>query len=337
MKSSVKSIRPLGSQWPTQDPFLFCAYHHDIFPEGNPEMTPSTNLSGRNIGQDFSGKDGWSMYHGSKVPGFPAHPHKGFETVSIAEKGLVDHSDSLGAAGRFGNGDTQWMTAGRGVMHAEMFPLLNEKDKNELLLFQIWLNLPKSKKNVPAHFKMMWNEQIPVIHKKDEKGFETLFKIIAGQFGETKALAPAPDSYAADPANGIAIWLIKADTNATFSLPEVMPGVNRTLFFYEGDKIQINGQSVAKGQAIELKDQVSYTIKNGDQKAHFLFLQGKPINEKVVQHGPFVMNSNLEIQEAVGEFQRTQFGGWPWDSHEHVHDKAKGRFAIHADGKIENK
>ena len=337
MTSSIKSIRPLGAQWPTQDPFLFCAYHHDIFPEGNPEMGPNTPLSGRNIGQDFSGKDGWNMYHGSKVPGFPAHPHKGFETVSIAERGLVDHSDSLGAAGRFGNGDAQWMTAGGGVMHSEMFPLLNEGAKNEVLLFQIWLNLPKAKKNVPAHFKMMWQEQIPIVNIKDEKSLQTSFKLIAGKYANTESLAPAPDSYAADPINEVAIWLIKADANASFSLPKVTSGINRTLYFYEGDDIKLDGESLAKGQAMELGDQKSYTIENGNKNAHFLFLQGRPINEKVVQHGPYVMNSNQEIQAAVGEFQRTQFGGWPWDSYEHVHDKSKGRFAIHADGKIENK
>lgn len=337
MKSAIKSIQPLGAQWPTQDPFLFCAFHNDVFPEGNQEMAPKANLSGRNIGQDFSGKDGWNMYHGSKVPGFPAHPHKGFETVSIVEKGLVDHSDSLGAAGRFGNGDTQWMTAGGGVMHSEMFPLLNETEKNEMLFFQLWLNLPRAKKNVAAHFKMMWNEQIPIVTIKDNNGLETTFKIIAGEFEKVKSLAPAPDSYAADPDSEVGIWLIKANPGSTFTLPEVPSNVDRSLFFYSGEQIEIDEQIVAENKAIVLGDQSSYRIKNGDKEAHFLYLQGKPINEKVVQHGPFVMNSNQEIQEAVGEFQRTQFGGWPWGSHEHVHDKSKGRFAIHADGKIENK
>jgi quercetin 2,3-dioxygenase len=91
---------------------------------------------------DFSGRDGWSMYHGSLVPGFPQHPHRGFETISFMRKGFMDHSDSLGAAARFGRGDVQWMTAGSGIVHAEMFPLLNRDAHNETELFQIWINLP---------------------------------------------------------------------------------------------------------------------------------------------------------------------------------------------------
>ena len=300
-------------------------------------MSPESGLENRMIGQDFSGKDGWSMYHGSKVPGFPAHPHKGFETVTIVEKGLVDHSDSLGAAGRFGNGDTQWMTAGRGVMHSEMFPLLNEKEGNELHLFQIWLNLPKAKKNVPAHFKMMWKEEIPVINVPDSSGKHTEIKLIAGKYGDRTALPPAPDSYAADPANELAIWLLKAEPDAVFTLPEVSKGTNRSLFFYEGDFIDLEGERIPNDHSIDLGEEKAFEIKNGSKTGYFAFLQGKPLSEKVVQHGPFVMNSNQEIQEAVNEFQRTQFGGWPWKSHEHTHDKQKGRFAIHADGREEVK
>ncbi|MDN3688490.1 pirin family protein [Cyclobacterium jeungdonense] len=337
MTAILKAIRPLGFHWQTQDPFLFCAHHLDVFPEGKPDMSPLTGLNGRQIGQDFSGQDGWSMYHGSKVPGFPAHPHKGFETVTIVEEGLVDHSDSLGAAGRFGNGDTQWMTAGKGVMHSEMFPLLNEQNKNPLHLFQIWLNLPQAKKNVPAHFKMMWKEDIPVKIVKDEQGKTSHFKLIAGQFGALKALAPAPDSYAADPANEVAIWLISAEAGARFTLPEVGEGTNRSLFFYAGDHIETAGESISEEHSIDLAGGKALEIHNGNKTGYFLYLQGKPLGEKVVQHGPFVMNSNQEIQEAVYEFQRTQFGGWPWESHEHTHPKERGRFAIHADGREETK
>lgn len=337
MTAILKAIRPLGFHWQTQDPFLFCAHHQDVFPEGKPDMSPLTDLNGRQIGQDFSGQDGWSMYHGSKVPGFPAHPHKGFETITIVEEGLVDHSDSLGAAGRFGNGDTQWMTAGKGVMHSEMFPLLNEQKKNPLHLFQIWLNLPQAKKHVPAHFKMMWKEDIPVKIVRDEQGKNSHFKLIAGKFAEATALAAAPDSYAADPANEVAIWLITAETGARFTLPEVGEDTNRSLFFYAGDRIETGGESISEEHSIDLAGGKALEIRNGNKTGYFLYLQGKPLGEKVVQHGPFVMNSNQEIQEAVYEFQRTQFGGWPWESHEHTHPKERGRFAIHADGREEIK
>jgi len=126
MTNPVIQITPLGFPWETSDPFLFCVHHEDFYPEGNEKMGPKGSLEGRNLGNDFTIKDGYRMYHGETVPGFPAHPHRGFETVTIAQKGLVDHSDSIGAAGRFGDGDVQWMTAGKGVQHSEMFPLLNQ-------------------------------------------------------------------------------------------------------------------------------------------------------------------------------------------------------------------
>ena len=177
--STILEINPLGFIWETQDPFLFCAYHEDLYPKGNQKLGPNASLEGRNIGQDFQGKDGWNMYHGHTVPGFPAHPHRGFETITIVQKGLVDHSDSLGAAGRFGNGDVQWMTAGKGVQHSEMFPLLKTEEENPFLLFQIWLNLPQAKKMVAPHFKMLWHEEIPKINIIDAKNNRTEIIVIA--------------------------------------------------------------------------------------------------------------------------------------------------------------
>jgi redox-sensitive bicupin YhaK (pirin superfamily) len=82
-------------------------------------------LEGRRLGADFEGLDGWSMYHGRTIPGFPQHPHRGFETVTVVRRGLLDHSDSLGATARYGEGDVEWLTAGRGILHAEMFPLVH--------------------------------------------------------------------------------------------------------------------------------------------------------------------------------------------------------------------
>src|SRR5258708_4639715 len=175
------------------------------------------------------------MYHGQKVPGFPAHPHRGFETVTVVTKGLVDHSDSLGAAGRFGFGDVQWMTAGKGVQHCEMFPLLHQDKENPLELFQIWLNLPKANKMVAPHFAMLWSDSIPTYTETDSNGKSMRARVIAGKIGNTQAPPPAPNSWAADPSNEVAIWTIKLEAGAKWNLPTASPFVNRSLYFYEGE------------------------------------------------------------------------------------------------------
>ncbi|MFT7326261.1 MAG: redox-sensitive bicupin YhaK (pirin superfamily), partial [Ilumatobacter sp.] len=128
--ASILQTFQLSTQWPTLDPFLFCAHHLDDYPNGTVELEPDASLNSRNIGQDFDGIDGWNMYHGKNVPGFPQHPHRGFETITYVRTGVCDHSDSMGATARFGSGDTQWMTAGKGIVHCEMFPMLNRDEKN---------------------------------------------------------------------------------------------------------------------------------------------------------------------------------------------------------------
>ena len=110
----ITRVSPLGQRWQTTDPFLFCVHHIDRYPKGNDRLGPAAPLTGHNLGQDFDNPDGWNMYHGDVVPGFPQHPHRGFETVTIVRTGYIDHSDSLGATARFGMGDVQWLTAGKG-------------------------------------------------------------------------------------------------------------------------------------------------------------------------------------------------------------------------------
>jgi quercetin 2,3-dioxygenase len=337
MNNSVINIKPLGFPWETQDPFLFCAFHKDDYPKGNGKLGPITSLEGRNLGSDFAGKDGFSMYHGQSIPGFPGHPHRGFETITIAEKGLVDHSDSLGAAGRFGNGDVQWMTAGKGVQHSEMFPLLKEEEENPLVLFQIWLNLPQKNKMVDPHFAMLWKENIPVFTHKDENGNKTTVDVISGKLGDIDRDSPAPDSWAANPYNDVAVWTIQMEPNAEWIIPAASASSNRSLYYYHGLDLTIDGQSAEAGHQIMLNAGEETIIKNGSEHSRILMLQGKPIQEPVAKYGPFVMNTNQEIQEAVQDYQRTQFGGWPWPSHEHTHDKDRGRFALHADGRLEEK
>ena len=335
--SPILQISPLGFPWKTQDPFLFCVYHADDYPKGNEVMGPDASLAGRNLGQDFVIKDGWRMYHGSKVPGFPAHPHRGFETVTIVKKGLVDHSDSLGAMARFGHGDVQWLTSGKGLQHAEMFPLVNREEKNPLVLFQLWLNLPAASKFVEPHFRMLWSDMIPQVTHHDSNGRTTEIELTAGTLGEVSAPEPTPNSWAADPANEVAIFTIKMAPGAEWTLPLASAEANRSLYYYQGNDLTVAGQTIRPNHALELRADQETVLKNGDAEAFLLFLQGRPINEPVVQHGPFVMNAQSEIIEAMQDYQRTQFGGWPWPSAAPVHPREQGRFARHIDGKVEEK
>jgi quercetin 2,3-dioxygenase len=331
--NSIISIKPLGFMWPVSNPFLFCAHHLDNFHEGNEKMGPEKSLlKGRDIGQDFILNDGWRMYHGQTIPGFPAHPHRGFETVTVVAQGLVDHADSHGQAGRYGGGDVQWMTAGAGLQHSEMFPLLIRDGKNPAELFQVWLNLPKAKKFVKPHFKMLWTEDIPLVRIQDENGKLVEINVIAGTLGNVSALDPAPYSWAAEPENEVAIWTIKMEAGAQWKIAAASEQANRTLFFYHGSSIRIDDEEIPVERAIQLKPNQELIVENGSTDGYFLLLQGKPINEPVEQYGPFVMNTHTEIQQAMHDYQRTEFGGWPWSRRDQVHPREKGRFARHADG-----
>jgi redox-sensitive bicupin YhaK (pirin superfamily) len=334
--SPVLDVQPLGFPWVTADPFLFCAYHDDAYPRGNGKMGPAASLAGRDIGQDFSRKDGWSMYHGDSVPGFPAHPHRGFETVTIVRKGLIDHSDSLGATARFGGGDVQWVTAGKGIVHSEMFPLLREGDDNPLELFQIWLNLPQRNKMAEPHFTMLWNEQVPRRVLADAEGRKTEVAVIAGRFGDVAPLPPPPDSWAAQAEADVAIWTLRLEPGAGFQLPPaVLAGTRRTLYFFKGDGAMVGGQPVQGPVAIGLQADVEVAIAAGDSVCEFLVLQGRPIGEPVAQYGPFVMNTQQEIMQAMQDYRRTQFGGWPFGDSAPVHGTEPKRFARHPDGRSE--
>jgi len=335
--NSIISINPLGFMWPVSNPFLFCAHHLDHFPAGNEAMGPATTLEGRSIGQDFTIKDGWRMYHGETIPGFPEHPHRGFETITIVMQGMVDHADSHGQAGRYGNGDVQWMTAGEGLQHSEMFPLLNQEGENPAELFQVWLNLPKARKFAKPHFKMLWSEDIPVFKNTDENGKSVEVNVIAGKTGETTPPLPAPDSWAADSENEVAVWTIKMEAGANWILPAAGQKVNRTLYFYRGSSLRIDNNEIKAYQAVEIKPDVELRIVNGDTDSYLLMLQGKPIDEPVVQYGPFVMNSEAEIQQAFSDYRRTEFGGWPWPRRDQVHPRTMGRFAKYADGTLETR
>ena len=333
--SPVVRVAPLGFPYETRDPFLFCVHHLDVYPPGNDELGPNVSLRGRALGQDFTLKDGLRMYHGKRVPGFPQHPHRGFETVTIVRAGIVDHSDSLGAAGRYAAGDVQWLTAGSGIQHAEMFPLLDKSGSNTTELFQIWLNLRARNKLVKPHFKMFWRDLVPELRVVDESGRSTWVKLVAGTYALTTPPAPPPDSWAAEPDSDVAIWTLRLEPGATFSLPPAQPKSKRTLYFFAGSSLNVGGRAIPPSHLVEVRPSVRLQLSAGDDVAQVLMLQGKPIGEPVVQHGPFVMTSREDIIQTFHDYEATQFGGWPWPRHDPVHGSDQGRFARKADGQRE--
>lgn len=331
----VTGRAPLGFQWKTRDPFLFCVHHDDRYPRGTAELGPDPALlEGRDIGMDFTVKDGFRMYHGDVVPGFPRHPHRGFETVTVVRKGLLDHSDSMGAGARYGEGDVQWLTAGKGIQHAEMFPLLKRDADNPVELFQIWLNLPRANKMVEPHFTMLWKEQIQTRSVEYGAGKRTDVTVIAGNYDGTTAPPPAPNSWAAGD-NDVAIWTIKMQPGARWTLPRARKGSLRTLYVFAGDGLRLAGRALEARTQFDLVEDRDLPLVNGSAETEMLLLQGKPISEPVAHHGPFVMNTPQEVHQAYSDFRRTQFGGWPWRRSDHVHEASEGRFARRADGKVE--
>jgi redox-sensitive bicupin YhaK (pirin superfamily) len=334
--SPVLQTVPLGARWPTIDPFLFCVHHDDAYPAGDDALAPAVPLDDRDLGQDFSGLDGWSMYHGLTVPGFPGHPHRGFETVTFVRRGLIDHSDSLGAAARFGRGDVQWLTAGKGIVHAEMFPLVHRDGPNPLELFQIWLNLPAADKFVDPYLTMLWDEEMPVVRAVDGNGRATDITVIAGALGETAAAAPPPDSYASRADADVAIWHIRLDPGATWELPAARDAETvRVLYVFEGDTARVADVEVTSDTGVVVRADAVVPLTAGAAEVEVLVLQGRPIGEPVAQYGPFVMNTAEEIEQAFRDYRATGFGGWPWADQAPTHGRDRGRFARHLDGRVE--
>lgn len=226
------------------------------------------------------------------------------------------------------------MTAGKGIVHDEMFPLVNADKPNYLKFFQIWLNLPKANKMVDPSFAMFWSRDVPVWTSSD--GLSTV-TVWAGDYfldEETKQNDPPPDSWAANPDNDVAVLRIVVKPGGKMVLPKANKaeeGVNRSLYLVDGlDGIKVNGKIVDSKVVMTLdatKDISLELPSEANDDSEFLVLQGKPIKEPVVQHGPFVMNTQNEIRQAFFDYRKTQFGGWPWERDDMVFPQDKGRFA----------
>jgi len=331
------SALPVSGPFPTLDPFLFCVYHKDRYP---PAHDDSMECPRRGNGSDFNPSAPYRMYHGERLAGFPQHPHRGFETITATVKGIIDHTDSVGNGGRYGEGDVQWMTAGKGVVHGEMFPLIHKDRDNFCKFFQLWLNLPKKSKMVDPSFAMFWDNEVAKWESED--GLASVTVWYGDYFLSKNAMAsqrnsnpnkPPEHSWASNPENDVAVLYLVVRPGGTLKLPKAHVGsVNRALYLVEGfDGAKVNEVIVGKPSIINIDPNQDIELsvpESASTPSEFLLLQGRPIGEPVVQHGPFVMNTSQEIQQAFMDYRKTQFGGWPWPKDDMVFSRTKGRFAL---------
>ena len=256
--------------------------------------------------------------------------------MTFVRQGFVDHSDSLGATARFGRGDVQWLTAGKGIVHCEMFPLLDRHGPNPCELFQIWLNLPAADKMVEPYFTMLWDEDLPRSVVTDDEGRSTEITIIAGDLAGSRPPPPPPDSWASRPEADLAIWHAVLAPGAVWDLPPASASATvRTLYVFEGGiRVGVHDLEASTGAVLRADEIVR--IAGGPYGAEALVLQGRPLGEPVAQYGPFVMNDKAGIEQAFADYRATGFGGWPWPTDDPVHGRDAGRFARHPDGRVEN-
>ncbi len=336
----VKNISKVEGRLPLRDPFIMGAYHYELYPEGNGKLGPKASLAGRNIGNDFDRSNPWRMYHGQQIPGFPHHPHRGFEIITIVSEGYADHFDSKGSKGRYGDGDVQLMSAGEGVLHAEMFPLIHEDKPNPLRLFQIWVNMAGKDKLTEPDYKMLWKEIIPEAIL-DQEGNKVSIKVIHGEYYGVKSLGALKHSWARDPEHHVGAALVEMDPGTAIKLDAVSKTMNRFVLYYDGqDPVEMAEYKVQPNHMADLGGDEEIWIKNtGSGIAKLLILEGEPIGEPVAAYGPFVMNTEKELQEAFNQYRRTEFGGWPWGGEEQdlVHAKDTGRFASYDFDKVIDK
>jgi len=319
----------------TQNPFVATMYHFDHYPPGDGNLRPSEKKFHIPDG-DFDMEADWRMYFGEIVPGFPAHPHRGFETITVVLQGTVDHTDGLGSKGRYGAGDVQWMTAGKGMQHAEMFPMLMTDKKNTLELFQIWLSLDRQHRMVKPEYKMLWREDIPSFFVTDPSGFKAKITLIAGESHGASSQEPTENSWAKDKSHRLSIQLIDLEPRASYLIPAASGTMNRSVYFYSGETLSIENDSFEHLSYAFVTADSGTSLKNVSSKtAKVLLLESEPIPEPIVIKGPFVMTTNEEIEQAYRDFNETGFGGWPFSTPEVFHEATQERFAMHPDGSVE--
>jgi quercetin 2,3-dioxygenase len=236
---------------------------------------------------------------GSNRRGVGEHPHRGFETVTVVYEGEVEHRDSTGAGGKIGPGDVQWMTAGAGIMHEEFHSEAFTNRGGTLHMVQLWVNLPAKDKMAQPSYQTLLSKDIPVVSLPDAAGS---VRVIAGEFGQSRG--------AAKTFSPVDVWDVNLaqGRRATFSFRQG----NTVAFVVLRGNVQINGDIVREGQfALMDREAGDVLVEAGGTDASVLVLSGEPLNEPIAGYGPFVMNTNAEIHQAVRDFNSGQFGRIP--------------------------
>ena len=224
------------------------------------------------------------------------HPHRGFETVTIVYDGEVEHRDSTGAGGIIARGDVQWMTAGGGIMHKELHSQAFSEKGGPFEMVQLWVNLPAKSKMTPARYQNITAGSIAEVALPNDAG---RVRVIAGELQGNKGPAQTHTP--------MHVWDVRLNADKAASLPQ--PEGWTTLLLVQDGEVIINGQSAHAGQLVTLShDGGGLELQAAGKNVRLLLLAGEPIDEPVVGYGPFVMNSQAEIRQAIDDFNSGRFG-----------------------------
>lgn len=230
-----------------------------------------------------------------RVRGVGVHPHKGFETVTIAYKGSVAHHDSTGSHGIIRPGDVQWMTAGSGILHKEYHEEAFSRSGGAFEMVQLWVNLPQKSKSVTPHYQELPASGMGKIELPENAG---IVNVIAGEFN---GVAGPAETYS--PVN-----LIDIKLNAGGEVMTSVPAIHNTGLLVVSGSVEVNGQAAAKHSFVLFENEGEDIHLKATEDSVLLLLSGEPINEPIVSYGPFVMNTKEEIDQAIMDFRAGKFG-----------------------------
>mmetsp|Transcript_15525 Transcript_15525/g.22129 ORF Transcript_15525/g.22129 Transcript_15525/m.22129 type:complete len:297 (+) Transcript_15525:194-1084(+) len=231
-----------------------------------------------------------------KKRGVGQHPHRGIETVTIAFSGEVEHRDSIGNSDVIGPGDVQWMTAGHGIIHEEFHSKKFGQTGGVFEFCQLWVNLPKKDKLTPPKYQPILKQDIPQVSLADNAGW---VRVIAGEYNESKGPAST-----FSPVN---LWHVKLEPNVLIDL-KTKDGHN-TMVFCQSGSVQVGDASIKNAQIAMLSlDGDSIRLRSKDEGSVLMILDGQPLNEPIAARGPFVMNTERELQEAMLDYRSGKMG-----------------------------